>query len=39
MKSWRYLDEEDLLLVYLALWGAILFLAGCAVGTVVVWVL
>ena len=36
MREW---DVTDGVLVYLALWGAILFLAGAAVGAVVVWML
>ena len=36
MREW---DVTDGVLVYLVLWAAILFLAGAAVGAVVVWVL
>ena len=35
----REWNATDGVMVYLALWGAILFLAGCTIGAVVVWIL
>ena len=35
----REWGAADAVMVYLALWGAILFLAGCTIGAVVVWIL